>query len=383
MCADAEPATDVKTQRRGFTIIEVMLFLAISGFLLIGLMVGVTTTVARQRYNDSVQDLAEFLRSIYSEVINIQNPRQGSGAANVDVCRPVVPFKKSDYFFPQQGNHYELTSEGIDKLVKTYENGGNYYSEPTHVGKSDCLIYGKMLVTGADDTNAIRIYDLIGESYDPKNLTDTGDDLWQLLSDVELGMGLTAQQLTIGAKPRDGQPGWKCLYSYVGGGASMATYSPQWDAEVQVQGIDKSKSKMTILIVRSPLTGTVHTLVYDGVVEIVKAMDAGGLVGNIKDGDNLHTGGGNNEGLCFQDDHSGNLKIDADIINAIPESQGPSVTLKSQLAQFKFTEINFCIGSPDIFAVSDRRRNIRIIEDGRNSTSVELVALDDGDNQCR
>ena len=47
----------------GFTIIEVTLFLAVSGFFAISLLVGASTAVQRQQYRDSVQSFANYLRS--------------------------------------------------------------------------------------------------------------------------------------------------------------------------------------------------------------------------------------------------------------------------------------------------------------------------------
>ena len=47
---------------RGFTIIEVMLFLALSGVLLAGILGGLGGNIARQRYNDAVQDIANIMR---------------------------------------------------------------------------------------------------------------------------------------------------------------------------------------------------------------------------------------------------------------------------------------------------------------------------------
>lgn len=68
-----------KRVRRGFTLVEVSLFLAITGFLFIGIVAGVQGSMFQQRYNDSVQSFAEFLRSIYSQVANVESSRVGNG----------------------------------------------------------------------------------------------------------------------------------------------------------------------------------------------------------------------------------------------------------------------------------------------------------------
>lgn len=60
---------------KGFTIIEAMLFLAISGFLAIALLVGAGGAIQRQQYRDSVQSFADFLKGEYDRVINVENDR--------------------------------------------------------------------------------------------------------------------------------------------------------------------------------------------------------------------------------------------------------------------------------------------------------------------
>lgn len=63
------------TSTRGFTIIEVMLFLGISGGLLVALMVGVSANISQQRYRDSVTSLSGLVQQQYSEVSNTRNSR--------------------------------------------------------------------------------------------------------------------------------------------------------------------------------------------------------------------------------------------------------------------------------------------------------------------
>ena len=67
----------MKRKLKGFTIIEVSLFLAITGLIFLGVTFGVQSSVFRQRFNDSVQSFAEFLRSAYAETMNVQNAEAG------------------------------------------------------------------------------------------------------------------------------------------------------------------------------------------------------------------------------------------------------------------------------------------------------------------
>lgn len=59
-------------QSQGFTLIEVSLFLALTGVVIIGVL-GIFSNISKQRYNDSVQNFAEYLRGIYSQTENVVN----------------------------------------------------------------------------------------------------------------------------------------------------------------------------------------------------------------------------------------------------------------------------------------------------------------------
>lgn len=62
-------------RRDGFTIIEVMLFLGISGILFAALMVGVGTNLTQQRYNNNAVDIQSFIRDQYVNTMNVNNGR--------------------------------------------------------------------------------------------------------------------------------------------------------------------------------------------------------------------------------------------------------------------------------------------------------------------
>jgi len=63
--------------KAGFTIIETMLFLGITGLLVAGLLVGTGTSISIQRYRDSVKELQSTLQQQYSDVSNVSNDNSG------------------------------------------------------------------------------------------------------------------------------------------------------------------------------------------------------------------------------------------------------------------------------------------------------------------
>lgn len=62
----------------GFTIIETLLFLALTGLLVAGVLAGTGTSINVQRYRDSVSTLKSLIAGQYSEVTNTRNIERGT-----------------------------------------------------------------------------------------------------------------------------------------------------------------------------------------------------------------------------------------------------------------------------------------------------------------
>lgn len=78
MRKDIELTDSESKDKSGFTIIEVMLVLGLTGMLLIGLLGGTFSSIAAQRYSDSVRSFAEYLRQEYSEVLSPESLGAGN-----------------------------------------------------------------------------------------------------------------------------------------------------------------------------------------------------------------------------------------------------------------------------------------------------------------
>ena len=76
----------------GFTIIEVMLFLAVSGVLAAGILATVGGTIGAQRYRDAVDSFADFIQGQYDKAVNVQNDIENHNECglNADKDRIVV-----------------------------------------------------------------------------------------------------------------------------------------------------------------------------------------------------------------------------------------------------------------------------------------------------
>lgn len=117
-------------KQKGFTIIEVILFVAISGLLTSMLMVGVSMSINRQQYRDSVQAYVGFLRSEYSKVVNVENDRS----------RSVCPIDGADGRLETLRGQSECVIVGryiatVGSLGST--NGDSYKSYPVYAYRAD------------------------------------------------------------------------------------------------------------------------------------------------------------------------------------------------------------------------------------------------------
>lgn len=79
----------------GFTLIEVMLVLGITGLILIGLLGGTFSSIAHQRYNDAYRSFDEYLSRRYSEVISPETLGAGNSTTEV-ILGKILVFDKDD-----------------------------------------------------------------------------------------------------------------------------------------------------------------------------------------------------------------------------------------------------------------------------------------------
>lgn len=116
------------SNQTGFTIIETMLFLGITGLLVMGVLVGAGTSINIQRYHDSVLSLQSVLQKQFSEVSNVNNDSAG-----------------------------DLECVGMVKAR----------------GQSDCVVLGRFITT--EDSRRLSIRSIIG--IDNDSVTSVTNDL--------------------------------------------------------------------------------------------------------------------------------------------------------------------------------------------------------------
>ena len=310
-----------KGRVKGFTIVETMLFLALTGLMLVGALVGIGTNLARQRYKDSVQDVVSLIRNQYDYVTRVQiDKRDGT-----DMC------------------------EMIDTGAVFTGNGKNLGR-----GRSKCDIYGVAIIFGLqkpDDPAAgaiVQSTSILGKDIsaleielrkndpqkDPQETITAMDDLI-LLQTLKLNNIIERNKI--------------CEPVNV-----LERKMLNWGAKVE--DVEKGVTKKGIvLIIRSPRDGTVHTYTYDySQKENIAVPDYATL-------------NGSNVGCTAFTSSS------VDINTLLGEDP----------AKFTSTQdFKMCITSDYLTGTYGKRRMIKIAADGHNSSAVSLIDEESEEDAC-
>lgn len=276
------PAEDTK---KGFTIIEVMIFLAITGLLLLTVLGGTYASIATQRYNDSVRDFAEFLRQTYAEVISPES----IGSVNDDF------------------------------------GGGN---------SDKYAIYGKVVVFGLNNQTTVYTATLVGNTHIPSGGQDFISELASVKARIFCGIesgGVVTHESTVDE------------------------YTPLWETQIwnaPVQNTQNQPFKGTLIIARSPTSGTVHTAFSSDIMPDLTAAN------------------------CYPTAMTDVVQAPASqtLYNALQNN----VDIITGQKHFDLSEVNFCLKSDQ----SNIVRDIRLAADGHNNTAINIID-DDGGNVCR
>lgn len=146
-------------KQHGFTIIEVTLFLALTGLLAVLLLGGWTTMINTQRYKDSVKTLQTFVQEQYNLVYSVENGRADNLRCNGGAVT---------------------------------ETGGTGESR----GQSDCVMMGRYLHINAG--TRVDVYAIVGDE-PADDTTDSDIDSIRAYAPQRVGseLGLTRNELSI------------------------------------------------------------------------------------------------------------------------------------------------------------------------------------------
>ena len=198
----------IKTQT-GFTIIETMLFLAVTGMLATVILVGSGVAIGQQRYRDSVNSLKSYVQQQYSEVTNVVNSRDKSWTCDAN------------------GNAIEADALGGQAR-----------------GTSDCVLLGRYITVDETGTK-LTSSNVIG--YKASGATTAVNDILELTTNYKLT-----------ASPID-----------------QDTVDVSWGAQI-VKSKTTAPMPLSMLIIRSPLSGAVMTFTAEGAQQNPAAIIAAG-----------------------------------------------------------------------------------------------------------
>lgn len=187
----------------GFTIIELILFLGITGALFAGLMVGVNTSINTQRYKESATSYKTLMESQYSEVEYPRNERDNTWTCTADAG-----------------------------VVQDPASGQAR-------GSSGCVLLGRY-VEITDNGGFVKTGDVIGITPPGTDIDgDSGDgDATAIreMSDLDALIAYTPHRSPIGVRKE----------------------AIAWDSRLE-SSTEKVASKASFLILRSPLSGIIRT----------------------------------------------------------------------------------------------------------------------------
>lgn len=349
----------LKKTKRGFTIIEVSLFLAISGLLFAFVISDTAGRTARHRYNDTVTDLVEEIRNAYSATANVANERTVEDASFF--CSITTAFNEYGGLLVNSPTNDFTTSTG-----KKTDN------QP---GRTRCAIYGQLITFGEptdesdskkDAISVIRRYTVVGLAaegqIDTKNAIGSDDVLKSLEA-------VGANIVTIKQKDSTISNNTECSVSTIG---NSAAHKLQWTGRVENRN-DRNTYRGAILIARSPISGTIHTYLYSYYGENFDNTDGVALRDNPSD-----------DSAFLVQDWLKSISSNNPRCSSLYNPSGYFVNKAIRSNQFiKDKQLDLCVGSEDLPTISNKRRAVRIHGGGSTESSVELLSEADSLTTCK
>ena len=184
-------------KQAGFTIIETMLFLGITGLIMSFMLVGVGSQLNHRRYQDASSSLRSYVQSQYNFVSSVNSSR-----AKGEKC-------VGNKITPDDGTNFD-----------------------TAIGTSDCTIVGRLL-RSINDGAGISSTPVIATVNAAVLPLGQGDPDVKVLQDAKLVLGLLPEN-----------------------------YDAQWGTKLVKPSPDNAMpATFSVLIVRMPTTGVIHTYV--------------------------------------------------------------------------------------------------------------------------
>lgn len=147
----------------GFTIIETMLFLAISGTLVAAILVGSGTAINNQRYQDSVTTLKTTLQDQYAQVSNVDNSQSNAaiscdtnGVVTVNTSSPATPRGQGACVIIGRFLEINDTTITASSVVGYNSNDSSYYIANNSTDVTELHDYKMSLLSTTTTTDTVE-----------------------------------------------------------------------------------------------------------------------------------------------------------------------------------------------------------------------------------
>lgn len=209
--------------KKGFTIVETMLVLSISGLLTVALLVGWSININRQRYDDAVNTFKSDIQDVFNEVENPTNSNENNTCDRTS-GRKILEINNHPEADPGRGN-------------------------------SNCIIMGKMIIFSeydnfGQDVNTFTTFNLIGID---GNYSESANSIEAIrASQMTVDLSVSKEyQIEWGARSRMVTDNRDNIFKW-------RSESGEEEEDISYLG-DVPHTLNAIMIVKSPLDGSVLT----------------------------------------------------------------------------------------------------------------------------
>lgn len=176
--------------RCGFTIIEISLFLAITGLLFLGIMTAVAGAIKRARYDESVQSGLDFMQGQFSRALNVQSVRDEARY----VCVPATAssparVEQVEYLTGDNGKRGTTNCSVIGRVLRTSDDASRIVSYPLYatIDITDDEVREVLLSNDSSDVQKLEAMGLFQGDEEIDNYTLPWQTQFVYPSDIENG----------------------------------------------------------------------------------------------------------------------------------------------------------------------------------------------------
>ena len=364
--------------KKGFTLLEVILVVAISTLLFMSVTIGIGSRISSGRYETASTEITDYLRDVYTVALNTENSREGLEGART-YCTLYGAMKEG----PE-----ETTGKPLFVNTEKTATSPDIATTDVEPGRTNCAIYGKAIYFGAED-GKIHVFDVVGDTV-TNNKKPTSEGIYttelkelegktvlKQLEAVRAGIFAAIPEGVNSSNIANLNAMSNCALSPAG---SESTYEPNWGALFKTANFGGSTSRDSsddfigmVMIVRSPVSGNVSTFFYERPDKYDwEFLDQGST-----------------------SDHLGSPVECAALPTSSPganfvKAYSPVELIKDQDKRREDDpttvpdHTGFCIGSDDFYvAISGQKKYVEFIPGGQNASAIKLIESNDKEeNPC-